>query len=429
MNKVRDNAKKILGALVLTLFRILAFIITIVLGCIVVLLPRSTPVPIWVWIPLAMAGIACLVLQFRVAPAWKGITFGLAGMIAVSFLAVVISQAYTFTPPITDADGKVIPGSIATLEKVELNGSQQWISIRGKDVNRPVLLFLAGGPGGSQLVTQRRALGALEDHFVVVNWEQPGAGKSFDAVDRSELSPERYITDGIALVEYLRERFDEEKVYVLGESWGSVVGVWMVQQNPEYFHAFIGTGQMVAFLEADLLGYDFVLDLMQQQGNLEKLEQLKQQGPPPYYGKGVALKESAFLIETYNYMNADPNISDDGFNTFQDLAGSEYGLYDKAAWFLGALETMDVVYPQLWDVDFREQATQLEVPVYFLIGRHDVNAPVVLTEQYYEILDAPHKELIWFERSGHNPWVTESAAFMDVIVNQILPKTYSTNED
>jgi pimeloyl-ACP methyl ester carboxylesterase len=123
-------------------------------------------------------------------------------------------------------------------------------------------------------------------------------------------------------------------------------------------------------------------------------------------------------------MNQDPNISDDGFNTFQDLAGSEYGLYDKLNWFRGALVTIDVVYPQLWDVDFREQATQLEVPVYFLIGRHDVNAPTILTEQYYELLNAPHKELIWFEHSGHNPWVTESAAFVDVVVNKVLPETY-----
>lgn len=406
------------------LVRILSLILTLTLGLPILLLPLSTPVPTWIWIPLAIAGAACIVLQFRVTPAWKGITFGLVGTIAVSFLAVVISQAYTFTPPISDAAGNVIPGSIATLEKVNLNGSQQWISIRGKDVNKPVLLFLAGGPGGSQLVTERRALGALEDHFVVVNWEQPGAGKSFDAVDRSELSPERYVADGIALVEHLRERFDEEKVYVLGESWGTVVGVWMVQRNPEYFHAFIGTGQMVAFLEADQICYDFVLNLMQERGDLEKVEQLKQQGPPPYYGKGVALKESAFLIETYNYMNQDPNISDDGFNTFQDLAGSEYGLYDKLNWFRGALVTIDVVYPQLWEVDFREQATQLEVPVYFLIGRHDVNAPTRLTEQYYELLDAPHKELIWFERSGHNPWVTESAAFVDVVVNKVLPETY-----
>lgn len=425
MKRSSVNVGTITRSIGIALMRVITLILIVALGLPIVLLPLSTPVPAWVWIPLALAGVACIVLQFRVVPAWKGITTGVVGMLLVSFIAIVLSQAYTFTPPITDADGNIIPGSIATLEKVDLNGSEQWISIRGKDVDNPILLFLAGGPGGSQLVTERRALGELEDHFVVVNWEQPGAGKSFDAVNRSELSPERYVADGIALVNYLRDRFGEEKIYVLGESWGSVVGVWMVQRNPELFHAFIGTGQMVAFLENDLMCYDFALKLIQKQGNLEKLQQLEEQGPPPYYGKGTAMKESTFLMETFNYMNADPAINDDGFNTFQDLAGPEYGLYDKVNWLRGVLDTMDVVYPQLWDVDFREQATQLDVPVYLLIGRHDVNAPPVLTEQYYELLDAPHKELIWFERSGHNPWVTESAAFVDVVVNKILVETYN----
>jgi pimeloyl-ACP methyl ester carboxylesterase len=422
-NKVSTFAAKS----ILALSHMLAILLTLILGLPVILLPFSTSVPAWIWIPFCVLDVAMIILQFRIAPAWRGITASLAGIIIVSVICIVVSQAFTMTPSIIDINGNVIQGSIATLEKVTLNRSEQWISIRGKDMNNPVLLFLVGGPGGSQLVTERRTLGALEDHFVVVNWEQPGAGKSFDAVDRSMLNPERYITDGIVLVNYLRERFHEEKVYVLGESWGSALGVWMIQRNPGLFHAFIGTGQMVAFLENDRMCYNFVLNLMEEQGNLDKVKQLKQQGPPPYYGDGVAMKEAAFLIETFNYMNADPNIADDGFNTFQDLSGSEYGLYDKLNWFRGALDTMNVVYPQLWDVDFREQATKLEVPVYFLIGRHDVNAPPVLAEEYFELLDAPHKELIWFEHSGHNPWVTESAEFVNVVVNKVLSETYTEN--
>lgn len=416
---------KLMRTIRISLGYILTALLILAFGLPILLLPLSTPVPPWIWIPLGIAYLVLIVAVFRLR-SWKGIMTGIAGMLLVAILAVVISQALAFTPAITDANGNPLPNSIASLEKVNLNGSEQWISIRGRDVNKPVLLFLAGGPGGSQLVTARRALGGLEEHFVVVNWEQPGAGKSFDAVNRQQLSPERYVTDGIALVNHLRERFGEEKVYLLGESWGSALGMWMVQRNPELFHAFIGTGQMVAFLENDLMCYDFVLNLMKEQGNTAKLEQLEQQGPPPYYGKGVAMKEAAFLMETFNYMNADPNINDDGFNTFQDLAGSEYGLYDKVNWFLGALVTMDVVYPQLWDADFRAQATQLEVPVYFLLGRHDVNAPPVLAEEYFELLNAPHKELIWFERSGHNPWVTESDLFMDVVANKVLTETYSS---
>ncbi len=406
---------------------LLAFLLAVILCLPVILLPISTTVPAWVWVPLGIMDVVLLILLFTLRPAWRAICCSLAGITLVGIMAIIASQFFTKTPPITDVQGNPIPGSIATLEKVNLNGSEQWISIRGRNINKPVLLFLAGGPGGSQLVTERRALAGLEDHFVVVNWEQPGAGKSFDAVDRSTLTPERYVSDGIALTEYLRERFDEEKIYVVGESWGSALGVWMVQRSPQYFHAFIGTGQMVAFLENDLMCYDFSIELARERGNTQKVKKLTKQGPPPYYGKGTAMKESAFLMDTFSYMNADPRISDDGFNTFQDLAGSEYGLYDKINWFRGALETIDAVYPQLWNVDFRQQATKLDVPVYFLLGRYDVNAPPVLAEEYFQLLEAPRKELFWFDHSGHNPWVTESDRFEEVIIDQVLPQTYQEN--
>lgn len=400
--------------------RLSVFVLCLLLCLPVILLPLATAVPALLWIPLALCAGALLVAQFRLKPAWKGIAASLAGLAVVAVVAVVASQAFASTPPIVDAQGEPLAGSIATLEQVTLNDSHQWISVRGQDASKPVLLFLAGGPGGSQLATARYALGGLEEHFVVVNWEQPGAGKSFDAVDRSTITPERYIEDAHALVQHLRERFAQDKVYVLGESWGSALGILLVQRYPELFHAFIGTGQMVAFLENDLMCYDFAVQWAQERGDTAKVAKLVEQGPPPYYGDGVAWKESAFLMDTFNYMNQNPAIADNGANTFRDLAAPEYGLYDKASWFRGVIETLGVVYPQLWEVDFRQQATKLEVPVYFLLGRHDINAPVALTEQYFDLLDAPHKEIVWFEHSGHTPWVSESDRFVQAVVDTVL---------
>jgi pimeloyl-ACP methyl ester carboxylesterase len=382
----------------------------------VVLLPICTTVPPSIQILFAMAEVSLVAAMFRLGFSLRVMLAELAGFGAIALLAIFASQVFASTPPILDVNGKPIANSIAVLEKVKLGGSEEWISIRGKDLHNPVLLFLAGGPGGSQMVAERRSLAGLEDRFVVVNWEQPGAGKSFDAVDRSKLTSDRYITDAHELVLNLRQRFGKEKVYVLGESWGSALGIMVVQRYPELFHAFIGTGQMVAFLENDLICYDFALRLAQERGDTKKVEQLKQQGSPPYYGNDVALKSATYLTETFNYMNANPAIANAGFNTFQDLAGSEYGLCDKVNFVRGVLDTFGVVYQQLWNVDFRKQATRLEIPVYFLIGRHDVNAPPSLTEEYFNLLSSPHKELIWFEHSGHGPWMNEPAKFVDVML-------------
>ncbi|HET9589643.1 MAG TPA: alpha/beta hydrolase, partial [Anaerolineales bacterium] len=268
---------RILRTVALALGSILLLLLTMLLALPVILLPSTTAVPALFWVVFAIADMVLISLPFRLAPTGRGVVIGLGGMMAVGLIAITMSQFFAMTPPITDTQGNAISGSIASLEKVKLNGSEQWISIRGKDRSKPVLLFLAGGPGGSQLVTARRALAGLADHFVVVNWEQPGAGKSFDAVDRSTLTPERYITDGLELVSYLQKRFDEEKVYLLGESWGSALGIWMVQREPESFHALIGTGQMVAFLENDLMCYDFAIRWAQTRGDTEKVEKLQKQ--------------------------------------------------------------------------------------------------------------------------------------------------------
>lgn len=408
---------------------LITVILAILLALPLILLPIATPVPVWAWGPLAIGDLAVLVLSLRFLQGWPRAGALLGGLLTVAILAVLTSQWMASTPAILGEDGKPLPGSIATLETVELNDSQQWISIRGENSGKPVLLFLAGGPGGSQLVAARRSLAELEKHFVVVNWEQPGSGKSFNAVPHSQLTPDRYIEDGRVLVDYLRQRFQQDRVYVLGESWGSALGIMMAQRYPELFHAFIGTGQMVAFLENDTVCYEWALNHAVEQGNSAKVTQLQKQGPPPYYGPGTALKESAFLMDTFNYMNANPAISGGGFNTFADLAGSEYGIWDKVNWLRGVIDTMDVVYPQLWEVDFRQSATHLEVPAYFLIGRHDINAPVYLTEAYYEMLDAPIKRLIWFEHSGHNPWVNEADAFVETVVNTVLAETWPQATD
>ena len=145
---------------------------------------------------------------------------------------------------------------------------------------------------------------------------------------------------------------------------------------------------------------------------------------------GTAWPESRsdYLVDTYAYMNHDPQIRG-GYNTPRDLASPEYGLIDKVNWARGPLDTLGHVYPHLWDVDFRESAAVLDVPVYFLLGRHDVNAPPALVEDYFAQLDAPHKEIVWFEHSGHSPWTSEPDKFVDVMANTTLAQEETTVGD
>jgi hypothetical protein len=166
--------------------------------------------------------------------------------LAVIGLAVLVALPAS-APPVLGANGQPVPGSIAELTTVELGGQEQAISIRAADPDKPVLLYLSGGPGQSDIAFARALLEPLTADFVVVVWDQRGSGKSYAALDpTSTYTLDGLVGDTIALTEYLRDRFAEDKIYLLGESWGSTLGVLAVQERPELFHAYIGSGQMVS---------------------------------------------------------------------------------------------------------------------------------------------------------------------------------------
>ena len=344
----------------------------------------------------------------------------IVALLFVNVVSALCSQWMAYTPPILGDNGEPLVGSIAVLEKVTLGDSEQWITIRGKNKNNPVLLFLAGGPGGSQLAATREQLKKLEDNYVVVNWDQPGSGKSMNAVPLKSITPERYISDGQELSKYLCKRFNQEKIYILGESWGSALGVLLVQSSPELYSAFVGTAQMVEFVETDLHMYDLVLKLAKERGDTQQIEKMKNQGLPPYYGKGMVWKFSALSQYLSKYMAKNPEIERPGYNTLSEVGGPEYGLYDKVSWMLGLVTTFNQVYPQLYDIDLSKQATKLDVPIYLMMGRYDVNASPEMAEEYFNAIEAPHKEFIWFEHSGHEVWRNEPDKLVDLMVNVVL---------
>ncbi|NLG87900.1 MAG: alpha/beta hydrolase [Clostridiaceae bacterium] len=330
---------------------------------------------------------------------------------------IAISQLTASTPRIVDENGNTPENSIAELTKVELNGRKQWISIRGWDNNAPVLLFLAGGPGGTQMAAVRYELAELEKHFVVVNWDQPGSGKSYYAEKTKNITAQTYIKDGYALTEYLKERFSQDKIYLVGESWGSALGIFLVEKYPESYYALIGTGQMVDFAETERIDYAKAIEIAQSKGDTALIERLNSNGEPPYYGKDVTWKSAVYLNYLSAYMAANPGIQNPGYNTFRDVGSSEYGLLDKLNFFRGIVNTYNHVYQQLYTIDMRTDYTKLDVPVYFFLGRYDVNAPTVLVEEYVQVLDAPDKRIVWFEHSGHSPWINEPDKFVTEVLS------------
>ena len=327
---------------------------------------------------------------------------------ALLILMVVLSQVTAFTPAVEG------PDPISELRPVTVNGRTEWLSLRGRDRSKPVLLFLSGGPGGSQLVTARHCFADLERDYVVVTWEQPGAAKSYSAISPEDITLDTYLSDGAAVTDLLRSEFGQDRIYLMGESWGSALGLMMARDHPEHYRAFIGTGQMVDFLETDRIDYQTALDDARASGNQKLVGQLEKQGPPPYES-GTALKTAAFLSPLNGLSARSGQLHSAVFSTMDGVYGVEYGLLDKVRFFWGLLRVLDTFYADLYPIDLRQSAAEQQIPIHIFHGRYDYNAPAGLAEDYYARLSAPSKSLVYFEHSAHNPWQTENELFNDEV--------------
>lgn len=338
---------------------------------------------------------------------------------------VLGSQWSAHTPAIVGADGKPRPNSIAAMEKIELGGTQQWLIVRGEDVTKPVLLFLSGGPGGSEAARVLRFNKELEKHFVVVIWEQRGCGKSYPShYPKDALTVDQYVADLVELTELLRTRFDEDKIYLVGHSWGTIIGVRAAQARPDLFHAYVGTAQMVDVQESDQLIYDAVMERSRAMGDMAFVQTLEEQGAPPYFGDNPIGPYATLFGREYELFEV-PNIRNEEYRRNGDilllmLKQPEYGWLDRVYYLLGLMNTFNAVYPQLQDLDFRRDAIRFEVPVYIVLGGHDMNNPSPIPEDYFELLEAPSKELFIFEDSGHGMIWEEAERFHQLMIETVL---------
>lgn len=333
------------------------------------------------------------------------------------------------TPPIVGADGQPVPGSIAELTAVSLGGQEQTIMIRAHSADRPVLLYLSGGPGQSDLPYSRVLLEDFTQDFVVVSWDQRGTGKSYPALHpTSAVTLEQAVADTIELTNYLRQRFAEEKIYLLGESWGTTLGVLAVQQRPDLYYAWIGSGQMVSQRETDRQLYRDVLALAERTSNGELTAQMVAYGEPPYadtpYPNAVVMGYYPQLEQPYTPPQGYINRGTAAHLGPWGIMGSEYSLVDKVNVLRGLIDMFSLMYPQLQGIDFRQDVPKLEVPVYILDGAAELPARRDLALEWYDQLEAPQKQLYTFDNAGHSVAFEQFAALHQILTGTVLPDTY-----
>jgi proline iminopeptidase len=341
------------------------------------------------------------------------------GTVVVVLLAAGIARPAS-TSAIVGEDGRRVEGSVAELTSVRIGGHDLGLMIRGHSVENPVILFLAGGPGGSEVGAMRRHLPMLEEDFVVVTFDQRGTGRSHEQLEpTSTLTLDNAVADVVAITDHLRDRFDVDRVVLVGQSWGTLLGALAVDEAPDRFSAFVGIGQMVSPTETDRIFYDDTLAWARDEGRNGLVAELEENGPPPY--DDIIAYEAALSYEhdVYPY---DRSANSEGIAGFsENLFVGEYTLLEQMHALGAFLDVFSILYPQLSDVDLRDEVIHMDVPVFQMMGRYEARGRSEPAAEWFELLDAPHKEWIEFDTSGHRPLFEQPEAFHQAMVDHVLP--------
>ncbi len=308
---------------------------------------------------------------------------------------------------------------------VEIGGIRQWVSIRGRHADAPILLFIHGGPGFTSLPSSYYYMRDWREYFTVVQWDQRGGGKTYMANDpetvRKTMTVDRMVADAEEMAAYLRKTYGRKKIVLVGHSWGSIVGAKLAQKHPDWFHAYVGTGQFVAFQPSERMGYEATLAAARKDGNAEAIADLERIAPfpdtrNPERNMQNLGTERRWLAHYGGYYWRN-NVGHEGeLNPFSpDYSAEELSTRDAAQGF-----SIQALWGELGAVDLR-QNSRFELPVFFIQGRHDTGTSAVLLDAWAKTIKAPSKKVIWFEDSAHMAYQEEPGRFLVTLVNEVLP--------
>ncbi|MBO7677342.1 MAG: alpha/beta hydrolase [Erysipelotrichaceae bacterium] len=303
-----------------------------------------------------------------------------------------------------------------------VNNTKQRIHVRSNDTSLPVLLFLHGGPGVVNRHSVMKDDIDLLDSFTIATWDQRGTGGSYYGVDPDTLTISQLVEDASEVVRYLCNEFNKEKIFVIGGSWGSLLGIRLIHTHPEHIAAFVGFGQFVSGEKKETITYQFTLDQAKAANDEEVVRKLESVGPPVkgmYKGgfDGMMVQRNA-MMKYGGYSKSEEKRSYmDSFVKPMILSG-EYSLSDLLGIVLGYKKVLKVMWPEIGKEDLSIY-TDFSVPILIFDGRLDMNTPAELVEEWFDKIKAPYKELIWFDESGHNPMGDEPERFKTLLKEKL----------
>jgi proline iminopeptidase len=357
---------------------------------------------------------------------FKYVGIPLACLVVVTLSSALVYRKY-LQNKVAEGRGIRTANGIDSLERVRIGGIDQWIEVRGQDVNNPILLFIHGGPGIAFIPMSGAFQDPWEKSFTVVQWDQRGAGKTYASNDldlqRKTMNVPQMEQDTLDVANYLRTRFRREKISVVGHSWGSILGLWLAHEHPELIYAYVGTGQVVNMPENEAVAYNDALQEARTRHNEQAIKDLESIAPYPPPNPDSAKMATARNWER-DLLAQSPDAA--GFLDIKRIitgivSTPEYSLADDLGFFRGQMLSLNTFLPEVMKIDLNTLGPDFHVPVFFFEGRYDPYCRPSLVVDYTKTISAPQKEVIWFENSGHFPFFEEKQQFKDKLVQRVLP--------
>lgn len=357
--------------------------------------------------------------------------------VVLPVIALIISVMLIFPPSRGNAKSFHGEGGVSPTESiyekiwVNINGFQQGMFLRGKDITNPVLLFLTGGPGIPDYFLVKKADTGLEDTFTVCYWDYRGTALSYSPHCKAETcTTEQFVQDAIAVTDYLRERFGQKKIYLLGHSFGTYIGLLTAQTAPEKYNAYIAMSQIADQPQSELLAYNTMKAEYTARGNQKMVQKLGN------YQTDMA--DTSWLHRWFAAPERDTAMHDLGGGTtaamksvitgifFPTLRCTDYTQAERIHIWQGkaSVQKTQVAYDRMEFVA-AESVPLLEIPIYFLAGKQDLTCCYAIQKEYYNQVKAPLKGFYTFEHSAHSPLFEEPEHATEILVNDVIQGSVS----
>jgi proline iminopeptidase len=319
----------------------------------------------------------------------------------------------------------VSPNGVDRQTEIPIGGSKQWITVRGRNRDNPVLLFLHGGPGAPEMPTSWTFQNPWEDYFTVVQWDQRGSGKTYNANDPGTIA--RSITgtrmeeDAEEVVQYLRAEFHKPKIFVLGHSWGSILGLELARKHPEWLYAYVGMGQMIDTRESERLDYADTLKAAEAAHNATAVKELRAIEPFPEANGSLPLGKIN-IERKWSVIYGGLSWRRDSYDYYYNASelSPDYTDADLKAIGKGSLLSLTHLLNVFGVFDYT-RVTDFRCPIIIFNGRHDDTVSASVASAWFARVNAPRKKLIWFENSAHMMQIEEPGRVLVHLVEDVRP--------